>query len=374
MRVLLLANAAASSVTARTRVLIQTLLNDRYDVQLAPTQRRGHAARLASEAADSGIDCVVVLGGDGTLNEVANGLAGTKCAMAALPGGSTNVFARTIGTDDDPLVATTAICDALDEGRTEVVGLGAVQDVGSGGAGSGDMGTGKGSSKDAAAVTRPSNTANTDRLFLFHCGIGFDAAVVRRVEKWPKLKRYLAHPLYIASAATALARGEHRSSAMSISTSATPEKSTQASTASYFTVVLNTDPYTYLGSRALSIAPAAKLTNGLSVVALRSTSARSAMNALQGALSKSDGVGQLDDSVIYRADDLSEVRIRAGGAAVNGAAVNGAEIDGAAAAASGAGTTAPAKQFGYQIDGEYLGKAACLRITHRPRILPVVIP
>ena len=56
---------------------------------------------------------MVVLGGDGTLNEAANGLAGRPCALAALPGGSTNVFARTIGlprgaraaADDRPLVA-----------------------------------------------------------------------------------------------------------------------------------------------------------------------------------------------------------------------------------------------------------------------------
>ncbi|HYZ98898.1 MAG TPA: diacylglycerol kinase family protein, partial [Acidimicrobiales bacterium] len=93
MRLLLLVNTSASSVTPRSRVVIGKALAADHELTLAETSRRGHAARLAQGAAADGVEVVVVLGGDGTLNEAANGLAGTDCALAALPGGSTNVFA-----------------------------------------------------------------------------------------------------------------------------------------------------------------------------------------------------------------------------------------------------------------------------------------
>ena len=125
--------------------MIQTALARRHHVEVALTSRRGHASRLARGAAATGTDVVVVLGGDGTLNEAANGLVGTDCALAALPGGSTNVFARTIGTPDDPLRANDAVVEALDAGSIVNAGLGEV----------------------------------SGRYFLFHCGMGFDAAVVQ---------------------------------------------------------------------------------------------------------------------------------------------------------------------------------------------------
>src|SRR5262249_51649139 len=109
VRLLLVVNASASSVTARGRVVIQKALSADHTVTVAETNRRGHATRLAQGAANDGVDVVVCLGGDGTLNEIANGLAGTDTALAALPGGSTNVFARTIGLPNDPIEATGAL-------------------------------------------------------------------------------------------------------------------------------------------------------------------------------------------------------------------------------------------------------------------------
>src|SRR4051794_14524506 len=113
MRLLLLVNASASAVTARGRVVIQKALSADHEVTTAETSRRGHASRLAQGAAADGIDVVVVLGGDGTLNEAANGLAGTATALGVLPGGSTNVFARTIGTPADPIEATGSLLAPL---------------------------------------------------------------------------------------------------------------------------------------------------------------------------------------------------------------------------------------------------------------------
>src|SRR3954447_15636839 len=166
LKLLLLVNASASSVTARGRVVIQKALASDHDVTLAETSRRGHATRLAQGAAVDGTEVVVVLGGDGTLNEAANGLAGGPCALAALPGGSTNVFARTIGLPNDPIEATSVLLDALADGSIRRVGLGSVN----------------------------------GRYFLFHVGIGYHAAVVAQVERRDTLKRYLGHPLFAYSA------------------------------------------------------------------------------------------------------------------------------------------------------------------------------
>jgi diacylglycerol kinase family enzyme len=97
LRILLVVNSFASSVTARNTVVVQRRLSHGNDVEVVETNRRGHATRFAHDAARRGIDVVIGYGGDGTLNEVATGIAGTDTALGVLPGGSTNVFARTLG-------------------------------------------------------------------------------------------------------------------------------------------------------------------------------------------------------------------------------------------------------------------------------------
>src|SRR5579864_2134994 len=124
MRLLLIVNTSASSVTPRGRVVIQKALGADCDVHMVETSRRGHATRLAQGAAAEGIDVVVALGGDGTLNEAANGLAGTPTALGVLPGGSTNVFARSIGFTNDPIEATGELLAALNRKSLQRVPLG----------------------------------------------------------------------------------------------------------------------------------------------------------------------------------------------------------------------------------------------------------
>ncbi|HEY5171139.1 MAG TPA: acylglycerol kinase family protein, partial [Acidimicrobiia bacterium] len=124
MRVLLLVNATASSVTARKRVMIRKLLAAQHEVEVAETSRRGHATRLARAAANDGFDVVVVLAGDGTLNEAADGLLHTGTALAPLPGGSTNVYARTLGFATDAIDATNELLRSLARGATKRVGVG----------------------------------------------------------------------------------------------------------------------------------------------------------------------------------------------------------------------------------------------------------
>jgi len=302
VRILLLVNESASSVTARTRVLIQAALGEHHEVEVALTSRRGHASRLARGAASTGTDLVAVLGGDGTLNEAANGLAGTDCVLAALPGGSTNVFARTIGLDDDPLEATRQTIAAISANSIESVGLGEV----------------------------------AGRYFLFHCGNGFDAAVVKQVERRPAVKRYASHPLFLwAGVDTWLRHYDRSEPRMRV------EHPLGTVDDSYLTVVLNTDPYTYLGSRPLSLAPAATLSSGLSVVALRTMEFQK-MLALLKDLFEGKPLENNDD--LHVVNDLSELSVMG------------------------------FKPFPYQLDGDYLGEIEQLDFSWCPQILRLVIP
>lgn len=308
MRVLLLVNDSASSTTARTRVLIHTALSERHDTEVAFTNRRGHAARLARGAATTGTDAVVVLGGDGTLNEAANGVAGTDCVLAALPGGSTNVFARTIGTPDDALVATEAVLDAFEANNITSAGLG----------------------------------RTSGRYFLFHCGMGLDAAIVEQVERHPTLKRYMGHPLFLlAGIDTLLRRYDRRRGTMTIHTTSPTAAPLDDC---FIVVVANTDPYTFLGSRPVRIAPAATLHNGLSVVGLRSLRFADSLDVLSAVFRANGSLDELDPDVLLRIDDVREL------------AVTGI------------------RPFGHQLDGDHLGPVDELRLEWVPDILRLAIP
>jgi diacylglycerol kinase family enzyme len=248
VKLLLIVNSSASSVTARARVVIRKALSADHDVTVAETNRRGHATRLAQGAAAEGVDVVVVLGGDGTLNEAANGLAGSETALAALPGGSTNVFARTIGLPNDPIEATGVLLDALQRGAVERVGLGSVN----------------------------------GRYFLFHVGMGYDAEVVAQVERRSSLKRYAGHPLFVwAAISTWFRHYDHTRPRFAVHLDG-PNVVDDA----YFAVAANTNPYTFLGNRPLDIAPDATLERGLALVTIRSLSLpailRTALAALRG--------------------------------------------------------------------------------------------
>lgn len=304
MKVALIANASASSVTARTRVVIQKALSADHDVTLKETARRGHATRLARGAAAEGFDVVCVLGGDGTLNEAANGVAGTNTALAPLPGGSTNVFARTLGLPEDPVHATAVTLEALDAGSVRSIGLG---------------------------------SAN-GRYFLFHAGIGFDAAVVEQVEKRGQLKRWAGHSLFAFAAFDTWLRHYDR---------AQPHFRVEFEDGSavddgYFTIGLNTDPYTYLGTRPFHVAPAATLDSAMSVVTVRSLSALRLSSLAASTLRSSDGA-KTGRGVDVRND------------------VRWAKLT----------SNTP---FPYQLDGDHLGEVTSIELAWEPDTMRLVVP
>jgi diacylglycerol kinase family enzyme len=297
MKLLLLVNSSASSVTPRGKVVIQKALSADHDVTVAETNRRNHAMRLAQGAARDGTDVVVALGGDGTLNEAANGLAGTTTALAALPGGSTNVFARTIGLPNDPIEATGALLEGLANDKIEEVGLGSVN----------------------------------GRYFLFHVGIGFDAAVVEQVERRAQLKRWAGHPLFIFAAFTTWFRHyEH-----------IEPRFTVAGTPAYFSIVLNTNPYTYLGNRPLDLVPEATLDRGLAAVTFKTLGFLPVVRAVTAALAGND-IRRLRSLDVRT--DLDELVVEAD------------------------------QPFPYQVDGDFLGELTRLELRHVPAAMRLVLP
>ncbi len=241
MRLLLIVNASASSVTARARVVIQKSLAADHDVSVAETSRPGHATRLAQGAAAKGTDAVVVLGGDGTFNEAANGLAGTETALGVLPGGSTNVFARTIGMTNDPIEATGELLAALGSGP------GGIDRVGLGNA--------------------------NGRRFLFHVGVGFDAAVVSMVEKRAALKRYLGHAFFAYCALRTWGFGYDRHHPHFSVKLRRVDGEEVVVDDGYFAIIMNSNPYTFVGERPFNLAPGTDLHSPLTAVVLRSIGA-----------------------------------------------------------------------------------------------------
>jgi diacylglycerol kinase family enzyme len=302
VRILLIVNSFASSVTPRNTVLVHEHLAKRHDVQVVETNERGHATRFAQDAASRGLDAVVGFGGDGTLNEIATGLAGSDTALAMLPGGSTNVFVRTLGIANDPMVALTQLMAGIDRNEIERVSLG---------------------------------QAN-GRYFTFHAGIGYDAAVVEQVERRSSLKRLVGQPLFAYSAMHSWFKSYDRKYphfTMNIDGRAIPN--------GFFSVVLNTNPYTFVGKHAIHLSSAASLEKKLVVVTFRKMTTPLMLKTLYSALRRG---GLETSSGIDIATDVENVKIE---------------------------FPAP---FPYQLDGDYLGDTTSIEIKHCPEALRLVRP
>jgi diacylglycerol kinase family enzyme len=253
MRALLVVNHAATSTSARTRdVLIHALASD-LKLEVAATAYRGHARDLARQAAEGGeVELVVALGGDGTVNEVVNGLlhAGPDPQhlprLAVVPGGSTNVFARALGLPNDAVEATGAVLDALRRRSTRTVGLGLVR--------------GTPGSADAAAP---------ERWFTFCAGLGFDAGVVGRVEQQRELGKRSTHALYVRQVMRQLL-GEPNRRQGTIRIERPGEDPIEGLV---LAIVANTAPWTYLGNRPLYASPLASFDTRLDLLGLSRMSA-----------------------------------------------------------------------------------------------------
>src|ERR671926_1103002 len=127
-RMLVIVNPYVTTMSDRLKHLVVYALQGRYDVHAVDTQRRGHATELCREAAREGYDVVVAFGGDGTVNEAANGLAGSDTPLSCLPGGRTNVYCRMLGIPTDVVDATEHLLQLADDWRPRRVDLGHVNE------------------------------------------------------------------------------------------------------------------------------------------------------------------------------------------------------------------------------------------------------
>lgn len=105
--------------------LLETRMNKtKYTWNVAYTERAGHAVEIAAKAATEGVDVVVAIGGDGTINEIARSLVHTDTALGIIPCGSGNGLARHLHIPMDPKKAL----DILDEGRTDIIDYGKINE------------------------------------------------------------------------------------------------------------------------------------------------------------------------------------------------------------------------------------------------------
>jgi diacylglycerol kinase family enzyme len=233
VRALVVVNPNATSTRRRTRDVLLSALAGAADVTIATTTHRDHAAELAAQARVDGVDAVVAYGGDGTVNEVVNGLlrdgpAPDVPVLGVLPGGSANVFARNLGLPNDALEAAGRLLRALaDPTRTRSIGLG---------------------------------QAN-DRWFTFNSGIGFDADTVLAVENARHRGKRATPGLYVRSAVRTYFTQERRTPLVS---GELPDDEQLPEL--FLAIVTNSSPWTYLGPLGIRTAPRSSFDAGLDVV------------------------------------------------------------------------------------------------------------
>jgi len=211
-------------------------LGSEIKLEVAQTDHRGHARELGQRAAKEGMDVVVVLGGDGTVNEVVNGLLeggpGRDLPhLAVVPGGSTNVFARAVGLPRDPVEATGAILGALRNGARRSIGL-----------------------------SRAGN-----RWFTTSAGAGLDAEVVHAVDQ-RRQDRGIRHSgrLYIGTAIRRFIRDTDRTTpALTLH-----RHGVEPIGGLFLVLVGNSSPWTYLRSHPVNPTPAASFDTGMDVFGL----------------------------------------------------------------------------------------------------------
>ena len=339
MRALVVVNPAATSTTAAMRDVLVGALAGELKVEVVETAHRGHGRELGEQAAAQGVDLVVSVGGDGTVNEVVNGLLANGPAphlpmLAVVPGGSTNVFSRALGRSRDPVEATGEILASVRAGRTRMVSLGTVAATGT------STAPVSGATPRTAAVAAAADAAAHDewtapRWFVFAAGLGFDAEVVRRVEQARFRGRVCTPQLYLRQIATQyFTATERRTPLMTLELSEEPSEIGLANV-----IVQNTAPWTYLGGRPVDACPAASFDTGLDVTGLRVLRVPSTI--------------RVASQMLMRRPALKSKQV-----------VSRHDSDGFVVRAS--------RPMAFQVDGDYLGERGKVEFVAVPRALRVM--
>jgi diacylglycerol kinase family enzyme len=274
VRVLVVTNPRATATSSRERDVLLASLSSVAEVEVAETAHRGHAAALACRAMRAeDTDAVIALGGDGTVNEVVNGLLtdGVHDAvpwLGVVPAGSTNVFARAVGLPNNSIEATGLLLDALRERRTTAVSMGRAD----------------------------------DRWFVFGASVGLPAAIVGGVEKQRAKGQRSTHALYARVGVRQFVAAERRQPALSVEL---PDGTILDRI--HFAIVTNTDPWTYAGNRPLRPTPQATFDHGLALYARRRMATPGMLVAIAQISGSKPRVGKRGAYLIH---DLESLTIR----------------------------------------------------------------
>ncbi len=315
MRALLIVNPYATSTTPVRREVITHALASELDLDVVQTRYRGHAAHVAEGAAREGFGLVLTLGGDGTVNEVVNGILRARPPgtgpdgapdgaplLAALPGGNANVFTRALGLPADPVDATGRILRSLPAGRTRTIGLGLAD----------------------------------RRYFCFNAGLGLDAEVVRVVEGLRARGRGASAALYVWTTIRQFTTvTDRREPALTLERDGMP-----AMDGLFLGIVSNASPWTYLGQRPVNASPKAGFDTGLDLFAMRKLGALGTLNALRQMLGRDGGPGGRHVVSLHDQDALSFRAVR---------------------------------PVAFQVDGEYVGEREHVMLRSIPNALRVLV-
>lgn len=312
MRAVLIVNPNATSTTPAGRDLLAHALESRVKLTVEHTDHRGHAIEIARAASRDGVDVLIVHGGDGTVNEVVNGIIG-ECgpgdrapAVGIVPGGSANVFARALGISPDPIEATNQLVDLLTEYRRgrhwRRIGL---MDCG-------------------------------ERWAVFTAGMGADGEVVAAVEAQREKGRKVTAARYIRVTVRELLASTRRQPALTLHL---PDREPMSGV--YFAFVSNASPWTYANTRPVWTNPDTTFETGLGVFATTSMNVWANLGLARQMLARNP---RLDAKHLIRDDDLPWVRITSD------------------------------TPIACQIDGDYVGRREAMSFTSVPNALGVVAP
>jgi diacylglycerol kinase family enzyme len=312
VRAVLIVNPNATSTTPAARDLLAHALESRVKLTVAHTDHRGHAIEIARDAVRGGIDVLIVHGGDGTVNEVVNGILGeggpgiTAPAVGVVPGGSANVFARALGISPDPTEATNQLVDLLSDYRRRNawrrIGL---MDCG-------------------------------ERWCVFTAGMGVDGDVVAAVEAQRDKGRKVTASRYIRVAIREVLASARKEPALTLEL---PGR--EAVPGVHFAFVSNSSPWTYANARPVWTNPTTTFETGLGVFATTSMNVWSNLGLVRRMLSKKRDI---QAKHLLREDDLPWLRVTSD------------------------------TPVACQIDGDYLGLRDTMTFTAVPDALAVVAP
>ncbi len=254
LHIALIVNPVATRASDGLRDRVESILGGAGTVTTFITERGGHAGKLASRAIAEGANIVAVIGGDGTVNDVAAALTGTDVGLVPIPAGSTNVFARAMGWPHPSRRALPALEHALLAPHWRDVTLGRVE------------------------------AGPNDRVFCVNAGVGLDAATIHRVEAHPWIKTRFRNAGVSLTTLRTVRSTRHQH------VTVTADGNEPVEVASL--VAVCGSPYAFLGRRPLDLAPDAQFDGRLRWFGFPSVSWSALAGAFSGAIRGGRHIGR----------------------------------------------------------------------------------